>query len=63
MFWPGWLGVHDMGPDETHGIAWINIPLLGTGHRIYGRRIRAVDDEALSHPFAIPLFVKFYNIF
>ena len=26
MFWPGWLGVHDMGPDETHGIAWIHIP-------------------------------------
>ena len=63
MFWPGWLGVHDMGLEETHGIAWINIPLLGTGHRIYGSRIRAVADEVLSHPFAIPLFVKFYNIF
>ena len=63
MFWPGWLGVHDMGPDEMHGIAWINIPLLGIGRWIYGRRIRAVADEVLSHPFAIPLFVKFNNIF
>jgi len=63
MFWPGWLGVHDMGPDETHGIAWINIPLLDTEHWIYGRRICAVANEVLSHPFAIPLFVKFYNIF
>ena len=59
MFCLGWLGVHDMGLGETHGIAWINIPLLGTGHRIYGRRIRAVADEVLSHPFVIPLFVKF----